>query len=150
VELIEERVRALSKATPEEKTAILSELKQLCMGENGDTAIDKIERTARSQILTVQWDLEELIELVRPPAPPPAEEPEEESEDEDEDSDMRMVYNDPRGLVLHCNQDGSRWLATQMDPRTRMPQTFELQQEEISRIKMQLAGSPHWTADAPK
>jgi hypothetical protein len=146
VELIETRVSALAQASSEEKLTIISELEQLCLGKNGDDAVSRIERSARSKILTVQWELEELIERVRPPAPPPEPEPEPETEDE---SDMRVVYNDPRGLVLHCNKDESRWLITQVDPRTRMPTTHELPQEDIPQIKMQLANSPHWTENAP-
>ena len=149
MELIEKRVGELAQASPSEKRAILLELEQLCLGKQGEDAVGRIERIARSQILTVQWELEELIERVRPPEEPPEPEPEAEPEAQHKESDMRVVYNDPRGLVLHCNGDGSRWLITQIDPRTRMPQTFELPSDEISQIKLQLAGSPHWTSDAP-
>ncbi len=149
MELIETRVSALAQASDDEKLTIISELEQLCLGKNGDDAVSRIERSARSKILTVQWELEELIERVRPPEPEPEPEPEAEAEAEEE-SDMRVIYNDPRGLVLHCNKDESRWLITQVDPRTRMPTTYELPQEDIPQIKMQLANSPHWTEDAPR
>jgi hypothetical protein len=56
-----------------------------------------------------------------------------------------MIYDDPRGLVLHKTKTGGeRWFATQFDPQTRQPQTFELHPEEIAQLKQTLAGSPHW------
>ena len=150
MELIAKRIGELAQASTAEKKALVSELEQLCLGKGGDDAVNQIERIARSQILTVQWELEELIERVRPPVAPLEPEPEPEVDEKKNEPDMRVVYNDPRGLVLHCNSDESRWLITQIDPRTRMPQTFELPANEIPQIKLQLAGSPHWTSDAPR
>jgi hypothetical protein len=39
---------------------------------------------------------------------------------------------------------GDRWFATQVDPRSGQPQTFELHASEVSQLKMQLMGSPYW------
>ena len=57
------------------------------------------------------------------------------------------VYEDPRGLVLYKTKVGDRWFATQMDPRTGQPQTFELRSHEVSQLRMQLQGSPYWVVD---
>ena len=143
MEEVERLVASIAGASGDEKEKILATLEELCMGPNGDDVVGQIEKSARSQILTVQWELEELIEKVRPPA---VEEPveEEPAEDAGDPGEMRMVYNDPRGLVLHTNGDQSRWLATQVDPRTGQPQTFELHSSEVDQLRMQLMGSPYW------
>ncbi|HHO54592.1 MAG TPA: hypothetical protein ENK18_27885 [Deltaproteobacteria bacterium] len=59
-----------------------------------------------------------------------------------------MVYNDPRGLVLHKTKTGDRWIATQRDPRTGQPQSFELHPTEVDQLKAQLQGSPYWVIGA--
>ncbi|MEM6929093.1 MAG: hypothetical protein AAF602_19300, partial [Myxococcota bacterium] len=58
--------------------------------------------------------------------------------------DLQLVYEDPRGLLLHKSKVGDRWFATQRDPRTGQPQTFELRASEVQQLKMQLMGSPYW------
>lgn len=62
--------------------------------------------------------------------------------------DLDLIYDDPRGLALHRTKDGKRWFATQVDPYTRQPQTFELHPSEITQIKTQLQGSPYWLLGA--
>ena len=59
-------------------------------------------------------------------------------------ADLDMVYDDPRGLMLHKSKVGERWFATQVDPRTGQPQTFELHAHELEQLKAQLQGSPFW------
>ena len=59
-----------------------------------------------------------------------------------------LVYDDPRGLMLHKAKVGERWFATQVDPRTGTPQTFELHAQEITALKQQLASSPYWLLGA--
>ena len=50
-------------------------------------------------------------------------------------ADLDMVYQDPRGLVLHRTKTGERWFATQVDPRTGQPGTFELHRQEVDGLK---------------
>jgi hypothetical protein len=102
------------------------------------------------QELEVRWEVEEVIEKLTPPPPPPKE-PEQKAPDKNKPltaADLNLVYDDPRGLMLHKTKVGERWFATQRDPRTGQPQTFELRAEEISQLKMQLAGSPYWIVGA--
>ena len=149
-------VGELQGAATERKQAIYGELEELCRAEKGDEARSAIEKHARSQILTIQWELEEILERT---APPPIEAPVVEDEEAPAEevppegseqpgainpSDVEMVYEDPRGLILHRTKTGDRWLATQMDPRTGQPQTFELHPQEIEQLKVQLAHSPYW------
>ena len=47
-------------------------------------------------------------------------------------------------MVLHKTKVGDRWFATQVNPQTRQPETFELHPSEVAEIKVQLASSPYW------
>jgi hypothetical protein len=94
-----------------------------------------------------------LEETKPPPAPAPAadpaaEEPKPEEKKRLTQADLVLVYDDPRGLLLHKTKVGDRWFATQADPRTGQPQTFELRAQEISQLKIQLHGSPYWVLGA--
>ena len=59
-------------------------------------------------------------------------------------ADLDLVYDDPRGFMLHKSKVGERWFATQVDPSTSLPQTFELHSHELEQLKAQLQGSPYW------
>ncbi len=141
----------------DERAPLLEELVALCKGPKAEAARSHLEVVARGEVLEIQWELEEVLEATEPPkkeAPKAAPEsnatrPESELEPDDPNRtltarDLDVVYDDPRGLVLHRTKDGKRWFATQVDPRTRQPQTFELHPQEIEQIKAQLAGSPYW------
>jgi len=50
--------------------------------------------------------------------------------------------------MLHKSKVGDRWFATQVDPQTGQPQTFELQPYEVKQLQTQLKGSPYWLVGA--
>ena len=156
MEAIGQLIQEIQGAKSDRQKEIYAELENFCRGENDKEARSSIEKHARAQILTIQWELEELLERT---APAPVVEPEPEGTEEaveQEDppppdpnapltaADVEVVYEDPRGLVLHRTKSGNRWLATQVDPRTGQPQTFELHPQEIDQLKGQLANSPYW------
>ncbi len=125
----------------------------LAAGETGKRVREHLESCKRGELLEVQWEIEEIVEATAPkvdPPPKPAvkEEPKPEVPDPNKpltSKDLTLIYDDPRGLVLHKTKLGpERWFATQFDPRSGQPQTFELVAEEIVQLKQQLAGSPHW------
>ncbi|MBN2798846.1 MAG: hypothetical protein JXX28_06820 [Deltaproteobacteria bacterium] len=110
-----------------------------------------LEEARKSLSLELRWEVDEVLEaLTPPPAPPVEEEPPAEQVDEDPPddklsySDLIPVYEDPRGLALHRTKSGKRWFATQMDPQTGQPRTFEITTEEAAQLKQHLAGSPYW------
>ncbi len=126
-------------------------LRELCAGEGGGPARDLVEAAMKGELLETRWELEDILDETRPrkatPAAPPAEPappPPEPKSGRLTAADLDLVYDDPRGLMLHKSKVGDRWFATQIDPRTQQPQTFELHPSEISQIKMQLQGSPYW------
>ncbi len=151
---IDALIRELKSADDDRVDAIKTELIQLSLADR--LVREHIESEARSQVLIVQWELDEVVEAATPKAPEPVKEPEPEPEPEPEEpeepeepkqltaADLDVVYDDPRGLVLHRTKDGARWFATQVDPRTMQPQTFELHATEIEQLQTKLAGSPYW------
>lgn len=150
----------LRSAEDAEREAIRAELEALCRGPQGRHARELVESAARREVLEVQWELEEVLEVTAPPKPAPAEPPKAPPKAEEPPpadpqkgqrlsaKDLDLIYDDPRGLALHRTKDGKRWFATQVDPYTRQPQTFELHPSEITQIKTQLQGSPYWLLGA--
>lgn len=102
------------------------------------------------QDLETRWEVQAVLEETKPPPPPAPEKPPEEPPKKKQltQADLVLVYDDPRGLLLHKTKVGDRWFATQTDPRTGQPQTFELRAQEITQLKTQLAGSPYWVLGA--
>jgi hypothetical protein len=126
-----------------------AELLGLARGPDASRVRSLVEGALRGALLEVRWELEEVLEESDPNPPAPAAEPEPEPEEEPEqpaggDDELIKVYDDPRGLQLHATRDGARWFATQVDPDSGQPQTFELPPHQIAAVQQQLAGSPYW------
>jgi hypothetical protein len=103
--------------------------------------------------LEVRWEVDEVLEHFAPPPEAPPEEPEAPPETPPPGAppgagDLEVVYDDPRGLALHRSKTDARWFATQRDPNTGVPQTFEVPAAQIDQLKTQLAGSPYWVIGA--
>ncbi len=140
----------LRAASYSARDAIKTTLIALAGGPAGAPVREHLESLKKGELLEIQWEIEEVLEavtpkkeVVAPPSPPKAEPPPDPNRPL-KASDLTLVYDDPRGLMLHKAKVGERWFATQFDPRTQQPQTFELQPAEIAQLKTQLAGSPHW------
>jgi len=100
-----------------------------------------LEASRKGLPLEVRWEIDEVLEAVRPAAEP---EPEAEEETPAEAAGPQVIYDDPRGLVIQRVADGSRYLVTQRDPYTGQPQTVEVPAAQFAQIKSQLRGSPYW------
>jgi len=101
--------------------------------------------------LEARWEVDEVIETLTPPPakPEPPKEPKKDQEKQLGAGDLVLVYDDPRGLLLHRTKaPPDRWFATQRNPQTGQPQTFELRAEEVAHLKTQLTGSPYWVLGA--
>jgi hypothetical protein len=156
MEEVDKLIAALRKASYKERDPIKQELLALARGPQGAAVRDRIENARRGELLEVQWELEEVLEAtapkkaeppkkVEPPAPPEA------PPDPNRpltSKDLVLVYDDPRGLMLHKAKVGERWFATQFDQRSGQPQTFELHPTEVAQLKTQLANSPYWVIGA--
>ncbi len=149
-------IQEIQGASTARQAEIYAALESRCHDGDKKEVRSQIEKQARAQVLTIQWELEEVLDRTAPKlSTPPKETTKEESEATEEQpaidpnaplssADVEVVYEDPRGLVLHRTKDGKRWLATQLDPESGQPQTFELQGQQIDQLKMDLAQSPYW------
>lgn len=153
MELVTSLVARLRTAPYNDREAIKAEMLAAIAGPDGKAVREALESAKRGELLEVQWELEEVLEATAPakpaaaPPPPPPPEPPPEPADPNRPltaKDLTLVYDDPRGLLLHKSKVGERWFATQVDPQTRQPQTFELHPQEIAQLQKQLAGSPYW------
>lgn len=150
---LDELVKQLTSASWKERDPIKAQIEALAASfADRKSVLEHLEAAQRSiRDLEVRWEIGEVVEKLTPPPPPKAEEPKPEEEDKNKPltaADLTVVYDDPRGLMLHKTKVGDRWFATQKDPRTGQPQTFELRVEEITQLKTQLAGSPYWVLGA--
>jgi len=148
-QLIDDLVDRLVKANWKDRDAIKVELLDAASQVPNRAAVrEHLEAALSGKSLELKWEIQEIIDALTPPPPPP--EPEEEEELAEDPNrpltaaDLDLVYDDPRGLMLHRTKKGDRWFATQRDPRTGQPQTFELHPSEIQQLQTQLHGSPFW------
>lgn len=151
-DVLDQLVDQIGSATAKEREALRDQLLAASRGfDDVKAVIDHLE-SAKKRIskLEARWEVDEVIEAI---TPPPVVEPEEEPAEEVPAgpltaADLELLYDDPRGIRVHKSKVGSRYFLTQIDPRTRQPQTFELRPEELSQLKLQLAGSPYWLKPA--
>ena len=150
-------VARLASAGWKERDAIKAELMAAAEAlPDRKSALDHLDQLKRGVAsLEARWEVDEVIEKLTPPPPKKPAKDEPKAEDAPPDPNkpltaaaLNVVYDDPRGLVLHKTKVGDRWFATQVDPRTRQPQTFELRPDEVASVKQQLAGSPYWIPGA--
>jgi len=158
VESLEPLIEQLKTASFSEREQLKSDLVEAAR-EAGDASrvIDWLEHAKKSlPSLELRWEVDEVIEAITPPPEPePSDEEGDEADEAPDDpnaplsaADLDLVYDDPRGLLLHKSKTGERWFATQRNPQTGQPQTFELHAQEIAQLKQQLAGSPYWVLGA--
>jgi hypothetical protein len=150
---LDELIARLASASWKERDPIKEQLCELAATfADRKSVLEHLESAKREiEDLEARWEVDEVIERLTPPPEPPPEEEEEVPPDPNRAltaADLNVVYDDPRGLVIHKTKVGERWFATQRDPRTGQPQTFELRNEEVQQLKTQLAGSPYWVLGA--
>jgi hypothetical protein len=154
MESVDTLVADLRTAAVNDRPPIKQELVRLASGPKGNLVREHLDSIRRGELLETQWEIEEVLDETAPAPPTPSDPPPEEIQPEappDADpnrqltaADLELVYDDPRGFMLHKSKVGDRWFATQVDPQTTQPQTFELQTQEIEQIRAQLKGSPYW------
>lgn len=149
MELVNTLVSRLRAASYSEREGIKAEMLAAIRGPDGAAVREGLESARKGELLEVQWEIEEVLEQTAAPKPaaappPPPPEPPPDPNRPLTAKDLTLVYDDPRGLLIHKSKVGERWFATQVDPRTRQPQTFELHPEEVEGLKVKLAGSPYW------
>lgn len=107
-----------------------------------------LDSIKRKEILTVQWEIEDVLEELIPPTKP---EPEEEEEDDPtkrplRESELQMMAQVPQqGLVLFKSKVDTRWVLMQIDPYTgQLMGKQELDNEKGEQIFNQMNQSPRF------
>jgi len=158
METVDTLISTLRQAPYNGRDTIKKDLVALALGDNGSAVREHLHSVKKGELLELQWEIDDVLEESAPPPvdPPPSNDPPEappepatEAESVDPNApltaaDLDLVYDDPRGLMLHKSKVGDRWFATQVDPQTGQPQTFELHAHELEQLKAQLQGSPYW------
>lgn len=147
------RIAELVAGLRKHDEAAKAELLTLCRGDDAARARDLLESAIKGELLETKWEIEDVLEATAPKkpqaaAPEPEPEPTPDPNRPLTAADLDLVYDDPRGLMLHKSKVGERWFATQIDPRSGQPQTFELHPQEVQQLKVQLRGSPYWLIGA--
>jgi hypothetical protein len=151
---IDDIIARLREAGWKERDGIKAELLAAAKADADFAGVrEKLEGARKDLILELRWEIDEVIEAITPPpVPPPKKEEEPPPVAEKKQlsaADLNLVYDDPRGLMLYKTKKlPERWFATQVDPRTGQPQTFELHANEVAQLKTQLTGSPYWVLGA--
>ncbi len=138
--------------------ALTTALTTLLTGDLSSISRELLTEAARKERLDFQWTLDEVLESTAPEAPepvaPPAPEPEPEPEPAEEPQaptpgpvtpeDLQVIYDDPRGIMIHEHLTDQRWFLTQINPNTGQPQTAELSEMHKVQVRSELMGSPYW------
>ncbi len=155
MDLVADAVARMRSGSEAQRAVVRAELIAAIAAPGGKAVREALDSARRGELLEVQWEIEEVLEataapkVAAPPPPPPPPPPEPEDPNRPLTSkDLVVAYDDPRGLLLHKSKAGDRWFATQADPQTGQPQTFELHPQQVAQLKTQLAGSPYWVLGA--
>jgi hypothetical protein len=104
------------------------------------TVYNHLESLKRSEILTVQWEIEEVMEILIPPKT-------KNTIEEDDDptkrqlrlSELELVVQHPRyGIALYRSKVDTRWVVMQQDPRTLQTMRQDISAEEAESLLQRL------------
>ena len=124
IEELESTVESLVKEIRSDDDERIERAKQqllaMAQTEGIHTIYNMLESIKRSEVLVVQWEIQDILEELIPP-----DSPEEEEEEDDptkrplRESEMQMVAQVPQqGLVLFKSKVDTRWVLMQIDPYT--------------------------------
>lgn len=111
------------------------------------TLYSQLEAIKREEILTVQWEIQDILEELIPPS---VEEEEEEDDDptkrELRESELQMMAQVPQqGLVLFKSKVDTRWVLMQIDPYTgQLMGKQELTNEKGEDVYKQMNQNPRF------
>jgi len=112
------------------------------LGESSgkNTVYNHLESLKRSEVLTVQWEIEEVMETLIPPKV------EQQAEEEDDPSkrqlrlsELELVAQHPQaGVVLYKSKVDSRWVFMQRDPYTGQMRRQDITKEQGESLLQRL------------
>ena len=140
---MEEIIQSIIKRlyhTSEEETEELNQLISMVEEYGKSNVVSYLEIAKRKELLRVQWEIDEVLEVINPPQIV------EEKEDDPSTrrlrgSGLKLRYADPRGLRLYSSKVDDRWVVMQMDPRTGGMMQQEIDSQKAAQIQQQLATS---------
>ena len=142
-DIIQEIIKQLYSASEEECEALKEKLISLADTYGKSNVVSCLETKKRSELLSVQWEIDEVLEILNPPK-----KVEEEIDDPStrrlRGSELELRYADPQGIRLFSSKVDSRWVISRMDPRTGGAMQQEINEAQAEQIIVQLAGSPYW------
>ena len=92
---------------------------QSCSNSGLHTIYNMLESIKRSEVLVVQWEIQDILEELIPPDAPEEEEEDDPTKRPLRESEIQMVAQGPQqGLVLFKSKVDTRWVLMQIDPYT--------------------------------
>lgn len=150
-EELEQRIHTLILEIRTEQDDRVEEAKNTLVKMADDVGVRKmfshLEAIKRDEILTVQWEIQDVLEEL---VPPTAEEEEQEEDDPTKrplrESELQMMAQVPQqGLVLFKSKVDTRWVLMQIDPYTgQLMGKQELDNEKGEQIYSQMNQGPRF------
>ena len=140
---MEEKIQALIALIRSEDDDVIEEGKNgllILAEEVGVHAVfNHLESVKRSEVLLVQWEIEEVMDLLVPPKV-------EEKKDNQDDptkralrlSELELKVQHPSGIALYKSKVDTRWVLMQMDPYTRQVMRQDLTPEQGESVMQKL------------
>lgn len=150
-EELEQRIHTLILEIRTEQDDRVEEAKNILVKMADDVGVRKmfshLEAIKRDEILTVQWEIQDVLEEL---VPPTVEEEEQEEDDPTKrplrESELQMMAQVPQqGLVLFKSKVDTRWVLMQIDPYTgQLMGKQELDNEKGEQIYSQMNQGPRF------
>jgi len=110
------------------------------------TLFSQLEAIKREEILTVQWEIQDVLEELIPPEAEVEEEDDDPTKRELRESELQMMAQVPQqGLVLFKSKVDTRWVLMQIDPYTgQLMGKQELTNEKGEDVYKQMNQNPRF------
>ena len=110
------------------------------------TLYSQLEAIKREEILTVQWEIQDILEELIPPSAEEEEEDDDPTKRELRESELQMMAQVPQqGLVLFKSKVDTRWVLMQIDPYTgQLMGKQELTNEKGEDVYKQMNQNPRF------
>ena len=119
-----------------------AELVELGEVHGAKSIYNQLESIKRQQKVTIQWEIEEVMELLVPPEEPATEEDEDDPSKRDlRQSEIELVAKTPDGILLYKSKVDTRWMVMRVDPYSgQFMGAQEFEEKRGNEIYRQLTG----------
>ncbi len=138
---------AVKKDDEETVDALKKQLLELASVSSNKNLANNLRSLMPKEKLPVQWEIEEVIDILDPPKEKEIEE-DDPSQRQLRSSEITPIYQDPRGLSIFASKVDGRWVVMQMDPRSGGMHRQEIPEDRVAQIKASIPPtSPYWLVD---